>query len=89
MSVINPSPMNSFSSELGIPFGTLLEALPVIDVESQVWASVISTGPRDYPFNASYRTADVFAFQNAVGKSLEELFSVILVAHLCFFQAIS
>lgn len=30
------SPMNSFSSELGIPFDTLLEAPHVIDVESQV-----------------------------------------------------
>ena len=29
----------------------------------QVWASVISTGPRDYPLNASYKTADAYAFQ--------------------------
>ncbi|XP_074286525.1 uncharacterized protein LOC141611789 isoform X1 [Silene latifolia] len=81
------SPMHSFSSELGIPFGTQLEAPHVIDVESQVWASVISTGPRDYPLNASYRTADVFAFQDAVGKSLEELFSVIPGGSLVFFPS--
>lgn len=30
------SPMNSFSSELGVQFGTCLEAPHVIDVESQV-----------------------------------------------------
>lgn len=30
------SPMSSFSSELGIQFGTLLEAPHVIDIESQV-----------------------------------------------------
>ncbi|KAH9626953.1 hypothetical protein KSS87_005722 [Heliosperma pusillum] len=81
------SPMNSFSSELGIPFGTLLEAPHVIDVESQVWSSVVSTGPRDYPLNASYKTADVFAFQDAVGKSLEELFRVIPGGSLVFFPS--
>jgi hypothetical protein len=30
------SPMNSFSSELGLQFGSTLEAPHVIDVESQV-----------------------------------------------------
>lgn len=30
------SPMNSFSSELGVQFGTCLEAPHVVDVESQV-----------------------------------------------------
>ena len=29
----------------------------------KVWASVISMGPRNYPLNASYKTADVYAFQ--------------------------
>lgn len=32
------SPMNSFSSELGVQFGTCLEAPHVIDVESQVFS---------------------------------------------------
>ncbi|KAL9238088.1 hypothetical protein vseg_012561 [Gypsophila vaccaria] len=81
------SPMNSFSSELGIPFGTLLEAPHVINVESQVWASVLSTGPQHYPLNASYKTADTFAFQDAVGKSLEELFRVIPGGALVFFPS--
>ncbi|KAK9740170.1 hypothetical protein RND81_03G016600 [Saponaria officinalis] len=81
------SPMNSFSSELGIPLGTLLEAPHVIDVEAQVWASVISTGPQHYPLNASYKTADTFAFQDAVGKSLEELFPVIPGGSLVFFPS--
>jgi hypothetical protein len=84
------SPMNSFSSELGVQFGTCLEAPHVVDVESQVWlphpfvfccyswfhfqvqainfllqvcVSVISTSPDNYPLNASYKTADCYAFQ--------------------------
>ncbi|KMT19267.1 hypothetical protein BVRB_1g014480 isoform A [Beta vulgaris subsp. vulgaris] len=81
------SPMNSFSSELGIPFDTLLEAPHVIDVESQVWASIISTGPHDYRLNASYKTADGYAFQDAVGKALEELFKVVPGGSLVFFPS--
>ncbi|XP_057517001.1 uncharacterized protein LOC130798140 isoform X2 [Amaranthus tricolor] len=81
------SPMSSFSSELGIQFGTLLEAPHVIDIESQVWASVISMGPRNYPLNASYKTADVYAFQDAVGKALEELFKVVPGGSLVFFPS--
>lgn len=88
------SPLNTFSSELGVQFGTCLEAPHVIDVDSQVerisyiiyaflvalasliptknwffshlpqvWASVISNGPGNYPLNASYKTADGYNFQ--------------------------
>ncbi|RVX15979.1 Fanconi anemia group J protein-like [Vitis vinifera] len=39
------SPMHSFSSELGVQFGTCLEAPHVIDIESQLWAAIFSTSP--------------------------------------------
>ncbi|KAK3232012.1 hypothetical protein Dsin_003893 [Dipteronia sinensis] len=81
------SPVNSFSSELGVQFGTCLEAPHVIDVESQVWASVISTGPGNYPLNASYKTADVYAFQDSLGKSLEEICNVVPGGSLVFFPS--
>nr|KYP65217.1 Fanconi anemia group J protein isogeny [Cajanus cajan] len=71
------SPMTSFSSELGVHFETSLEAPHVIDVDSQVWPAIISTGPGNYPLNASYKTADGYAFQDAVGKSLEEIFKIV------------
>lgn len=29
----------------------------------QVWAAAISNGPGNYPLNASYKTADDYAFQ--------------------------
>ncbi|KAL5848005.1 hypothetical protein ACOSQ3_011529 [Xanthoceras sorbifolium] len=81
------SPVNSFSSELGVQFGTCLEAPHVIDVESQVWAAAISTGPGNYPLNASYKTADGFAFQDSLGKSLEEICNVVPGGSLVFFPS--
>ncbi|KAI9113138.1 hypothetical protein K1719_015663 [Acacia pycnantha] len=71
------SPMNSFSSELGVQFETSLEAPHVINVDSQVWPAIICTGPGNYPLNASYKTADGYAFQDAVGRSLEEIFKIV------------
>ncbi|GAV88138.1 DEAD_2 domain-containing protein/Helicase_C_2 domain-containing protein [Cephalotus follicularis] len=81
------SPVNSFSSELGVQFGTCLEAPHVIDVESQVWTAVISTGPDNYPLNASYKTANVYAFQDALGKSLEEICKIVPGGSLVFFPS--
>ncbi|PSS31181.1 Fanconi anemia group J protein [Actinidia chinensis var. chinensis] len=81
------SPMNSFSSELGVQFGTCLEAPHVIDVESQLWAAVISTGPGNYPLNASYKTADGYAFQDALGMSLEEICKIVPGGSLIFFPS--
>ncbi|VVA92008.1 unnamed protein product [Arabis nemorensis] len=71
------SPMNSFSSELGMQFGTCLEAPHVIDVNLQVWAGAISNGSGNYPLNGSYKTADTYSFQDAIGKSLEEICTIV------------
>ncbi|XP_057811886.1 uncharacterized protein LOC131026127 isoform X2 [Salvia miltiorrhiza] len=81
------SPMNTFSSELGVQFGTCLEAPHIIDVDSQVWATVISNGPGNYRLNASYKTADDYAFQDAVGTSLEEICKVVPGGCLVFFPS--
>ncbi|XP_011100424.1 Fanconi anemia group J protein [Sesamum indicum] len=81
------SPLNTFSSELGIQFGTCLEAPHVIDVDSQVWAAAIANGPGNYPLNASYKTADEYAFQDAVGLSLEEICKIVPGGCLVFFPS--
>ncbi|KAF5955973.1 hypothetical protein HYC85_008829 [Camellia sinensis] len=81
------SPMNSFSSELGVQFGTSLEAPHVIDVESQLWVAVVPTGPGNYPLNASYKTADKYAFQDALGTSLEEICKIVPGGSLIFFPS--
>ncbi|KAL8523702.1 hypothetical protein ACS0TY_013607 [Phlomoides rotata] len=81
------SPLNTFSSELGVQFDTCLEAPHVIDVDSQVWAAAISNGPGNYPLNASYKFADEYAFQDAVGTSLEEICKVAPGGCLVFFPS--
>ncbi|CDY65898.1 BnaCnng49030D [Brassica napus] len=74
------SPMNSFSSELGMQFGTCLEA-------PHVWAGAISNGPGNYPLNGSYKTADSYSFQDALGKSLEEVCTIVPGGSLVFFPS--
>ncbi|KFK44185.1 hypothetical protein AALP_AA1G225800 [Arabis alpina] len=81
------SPMNSFSSELGMQFGTCLEAPHVIDANLQVWAGAISKGPGNFPLNASYKTADVDTFQDAIGKSLENICTIVPGGSLVFFPS--
>ncbi|XWS14360.1 hypothetical protein CRYUN_Cryun35bG0002700 [Craigia yunnanensis] len=81
------SPMNSFSSELGVQFGNYLEAPHVIDVKSQVWSAIISHGPGNYRLDASYKTADQYAFQDALGKSLEEICKIVPGGSLIFFPS--
>ncbi|XP_022769400.1 Fanconi anemia group J protein [Durio zibethinus] len=81
------SPMNSFSSELGVQFGNCLEAPHVIDVKSQVWSAIISHGPGNYRLDASYKTTDQYAFQDALGKSLEEICKIVPGGSLIFFPS--
>ncbi|PIA56861.1 hypothetical protein AQUCO_00700902v1 [Aquilegia coerulea] len=83
------SPMSSFSSELGVKFETCMEAPHVIDVESQLWAAIISAGPGNYPLNASYKTADGYDFQDALGTSLEEICKIVPGGALVFFPSYS
>nr|GEZ05849.1 fanconi anemia group J protein homolog [Tanacetum cinerariifolium] len=81
------SPMSSFQSELGVQFGTSLEAPHVINVDSQLWAGVIHSGPNHYPLNASYKTSESFDFQDALGASLEEICKVVPGGCLVFFPS--
>ncbi|PON34292.1 RAD3/XPD family [Parasponia andersonii] len=81
------SPLNSFSSELGLQFGASLEAPHVIDTDSQVWSAIIPSGQSNFPLNASYKTADGCAFQDALGKSLEEIFKIVPGGCLVFFPS--
>ncbi|KAJ0966761.1 hypothetical protein J5N97_023678 [Dioscorea zingiberensis] len=81
------SPMGSFASELGVQFEACLEAPHVIDVESQLWAAVISSGPGNHQLNASYKTADAYGFQDALGASLEEICKIVPGGALVFFPS--
>ncbi|KAF3505009.1 hypothetical protein F2Q69_00040625 [Brassica cretica] len=81
------SPMDSFSSELGMQFGACLEAPHVVDANQQVWAAGIFSGPNNQPLNASYKTNDEYPFQDALGKSLEEICSIVPGGSLVFFPS--
>ncbi|CAN7025921.1 unnamed protein product [Brassica oleracea var. botrytis] len=81
------SPMDSFSSELGMQFGACLEAPHVVDANQQVWAAGIFSGPSNQPLNASYKTNDEYPFQDALGKSLEEICSIVPGGSLVFFPS--
>ncbi|XP_074586059.1 uncharacterized protein LOC141841763 [Curcuma longa] len=81
------SPMGSFASELGVQFEACMEAPHVIDPESQLWAAVVSTGPGNCQLNASYRTADGFAFQDGLGFTLEEICKIAPGGILVFFPS--
>lgn len=81
------SPMDSFASELGIPFEFQMEAPHVVDMEKQVWAAAVSTGPDNVSLNASYKNADGYSFQDALGVVLEEVFKVVPDGALTFFPS--
>ncbi|KAM0942135.1 putative hydrolase [Dioscorea sansibarensis] len=79
--------MGSFASELGVQFESCLEAPHVIDINSQLWAAVISCGPGNYQLNASYKTADAYGFQDTLGASLEEICKIVPGGALVFFPS--
>ncbi|KAK3129502.1 hypothetical protein QOZ80_6BG0480720 [Eleusine coracana subsp. coracana] len=81
------SPMGSFTSELGVQFEACMEAPHVINVDSQVFATVLSTGPTNRTLNASYKTADNFSFQDELGASLEEICRIVPGGALVFFPS--
>ncbi|WOL05316.1 hypothetical protein Cni_G14044 [Canna indica] len=81
------SPMSSFASELGVQFEACMEAPHVINVDSQLLAAVVPTGPANCQLNASYRTADAYAFQDGLGVSLEEICKIAPGGVLVFFPS--
>ncbi|KAI3878374.1 hypothetical protein MKW98_001789, partial [Papaver atlanticum] len=83
------SPMDSFSSELGVHVETCMEAPHVIDVGSQLWSAIVSTVPGNYQFNESYKTADAYTFQDELGACLEEICKIVQGASLVFFPTYS
>ncbi|CAK9222563.1 unnamed protein product [Sphagnum troendelagicum] len=81
------SPMDSFASELGVPFEIQMEASHVVDMDKQVWAATLSLGPGNVPLNASFKNADGYAFQDALGTVLEEICKVVPDGALIFFPS--
>ncbi|KAM6465011.1 Fanconi anemia group J protein [Liasis olivaceus] len=77
------SPMDSFSSELGVKFSIQLEANHVIR-NSQVWIGTIGAGPKHRPLCATFQHAETFEFQDEVGELLLSVCQTVGHGVLCF-----
>ncbi|XP_067864601.1 Fanconi anemia group J protein isoform X2 [Heptranchias perlo] len=77
------SPMESFSSELGVKFSIQLEANHVID-SSQVWVGTIGTGPNGRKLCATFQHTETFEFQDEIGGLLLKICQVVTHGVLCF-----
>ncbi|XP_053223649.1 Fanconi anemia group J protein isoform X1 [Podarcis raffonei] len=77
------SPMDSFSSELGVKFSIQLEANHVIR-NSQVWVGTVGAGPKGRSLCATFQHAETFDFQDEVGELLLSVCQTIGQGVLCF-----
>ncbi|KAJ8280941.1 hypothetical protein GJAV_G00061310 [Gymnothorax javanicus] len=77
------SPMDSFSSELGLQFSIQLEASHVIN-RSQVWVGTIGAGPQGRKLCATFQHTETFAFQDEVGALLLHICQTVGRGILCF-----
>ncbi|XP_075760829.1 Fanconi anemia group J protein [Pelodiscus sinensis] len=77
------SPMDSFSSELGVKFTIQLEANHVIH-NSQVWVGTIGAGPKGRKLCATFQHTETFEFQDEVGALLLSVCQTVGQGVLCF-----
>uniref|UniRef100_A0A670YTE7 DNA 5'-3' helicase n=1 Tax=Pseudonaja textilis TaxID=8673 RepID=A0A670YTE7_PSETE len=77
------SPMDSFSSELGVNFSIQLEANHVIR-NSQVWVGTIGAGPKHRQLRATFQHTETFEFQDEVGELLLSVCQTVRRGVLCF-----
>ncbi|XP_067328247.1 Fanconi anemia group J protein [Anolis sagrei] len=77
------SPMDSFSSELGVKFSIQLEANHVIQ-NSQVWVGTVGAGPKGRSLCATFQHTETFEFQDEVGELLLSVCQTISHGVLCF-----
>ncbi|XP_037227472.1 Fanconi anemia group J protein isoform X4 [Falco rusticolus] len=77
------SPMDSFSSELGLKFSIQLEANHIIR-NSQVWVGTVGAGPNGRKLCATFQHAETFEFQDEVGALLLSVCQTVGQGVLCF-----
>uniref|UniRef100_A0A663MBJ8 DNA 5'-3' helicase n=1 Tax=Athene cunicularia TaxID=194338 RepID=A0A663MBJ8_ATHCN len=77
------SPMDSFSSELGVKFSIQLEANHVIR-NSQVWVGTVGAGPNGRKLRATFQHTETFEFQDEVGALLLSVCQTVGQGILCF-----
>ncbi|KAK3588854.1 hypothetical protein CHS0354_035997 [Potamilus streckersoni] len=77
------SPINSFQSELGVPFPVQLEANHIIDSD-RVWVGAIGQGPTGRSMQAVYKTMESFDFQDELGNLIHKVCMNVPHGVLCF-----
>ncbi|XP_063810095.1 Fanconi anemia group J protein isoform X3 [Pseudophryne corroboree] len=77
------SPMESFSSELGVKFSIQLEANHVIH-KSQVWVGTVGEGPKGRKLYATFQHTETFDFQDEIGALLLSVCQTVSHGVLCF-----
>lgn len=80
------TPMESFESELDMPFKSQLQANHVIPREG-VWIGGIAFGPNKVNLTANFRTAETFEFQDEIGSILWDVCKAVPHGVLCFFPS--
>ncbi|CAH1801196.1 unnamed protein product [Owenia fusiformis] len=82
------SPMDSFQSELGMPFPIKLEAPHVINSD-QVWVGSIAQGPKGVNLRATYANTEMYNFQDDLGSLILDVCKTVPYGVLCFFSSYS
>ncbi|KAL1424928.1 hypothetical protein MTO96_019790 [Rhipicephalus appendiculatus] len=82
------TPMESFESELDMPFKSQLQANHVIPREG-VWIGSIACGPNNVNLTANFKTAETFEFQDEIGSILWDICKAVPYGVLCFFPSYS
>ena len=83
------APLNSFASELGVPFPIRMEAPHCVDMHTQVWAGAVATGPGGAKLNGTFKTAAEFAYQDDLGAALASWCEDVPHGVLVFFPSYS
>ncbi|CDW54284.1 Fanconi anemia group J protein [Trichuris trichiura] len=77
------SPMDTYASELGVPFPIRLEAMHVLPPE-RVYVGAVGLGPSGKVLKATYQDVDSFEFQDELALTLSAICKVIPDGVLCF-----
>lgn len=81
------SPLEPLALEMQLPFEHRLENGHVIDADRQLLASVLCTGPRGHPLNASYGQRDSPAYKTELGLAIASVAPHIPGGLLVFFPS--
>ncbi|KHJ39877.1 hypothetical protein D918_10088 [Trichuris suis] len=75
--------MDTYASELGVPFPIRLEAMHVLPPE-RMYVGAVGIGPSGKVLRATYQEVDSFEFQDELARTLSAICKVIPDGVLCF-----